>query len=64
MKQRNEQDIAVLFLVGMSNSTTGWINTAQKESLVLMVEAWKFFEIDTGFTVSQECAVHAVNSST
>ena len=37
--QRNERDIAVLFLVDMSNSTSGWINTALKESLVLMAEA-------------------------
>lgn len=37
--QRNERDIAVIFLVDMSNSTTGWINTALKESLVLMAEA-------------------------
>ncbi len=37
--QRDERDIAVLFLVDMSNSTTGWINTALKESLVLMAEA-------------------------
>jgi len=37
--QRDERDIAVLFLVDMSNSTTGWINTALKESLLLMAEA-------------------------
>ncbi len=37
--QRDERDIAVIFLVDMSNSTTGWINTALKESLVLMAEA-------------------------
>ncbi len=37
--QRDERDIAVLFLVDMSNSTSGWINTALKESLVLMAEA-------------------------
>ncbi len=37
--QRDERDIAVLFLVDMSNSTTGWINRALKESLVLMAEA-------------------------
>jgi nitric oxide reductase NorD protein len=37
--QRDERDIAVLFLVDMSNSTTGWVNNALKESLVLMAEA-------------------------
>lgn len=37
--KRDERDIAALFLVDMSNSTTGWINTAIKESLVLMAEA-------------------------
>ena len=37
--KRDERDIATLFLVDMSNSTAGWINTALKESLVLMAEA-------------------------
>lgn len=37
--KRDERDIAALFLVDMSNSTAGWINTALKESLVLMAEA-------------------------
>lgn len=37
--KRDERDIAVLFLVDMSNSTAGWINTALKESLILMAEA-------------------------
>jgi len=37
--QRDERDIAVLFLVDMSNSTEGWVGTAIKESLVLICEA-------------------------
>jgi nitric oxide reductase NorD protein len=37
--RRDERDIAVLFLVDMSNSTQGWVNEAIKESLVLLCEA-------------------------
>lgn len=37
--ERQERDIAVLFLVDMSGSTRGWVNEAEKESLVLMSEA-------------------------
>jgi nitric oxide reductase NorD protein len=37
--QRDERDIAVLFLIDMSNSTQGWVNEAIKESLVLLCEA-------------------------
>lgn len=33
---RDERDIAVMFLVDMSNSTAGWVGTAIKESLVLL----------------------------
>ncbi|MFH2124415.1 MAG: VWA domain-containing protein [Pseudomonadota bacterium] len=36
---RDERDIAVVFLVDMSNSTAGWVGNAIKESLVLMTEA-------------------------
>jgi nitric oxide reductase NorD protein len=36
---RSERNIAVLFLVDMSGSTKGWVNEAEKESLVLMAEA-------------------------
>jgi nitric oxide reductase NorD protein len=36
---RQERNIAVLFLVDMSGSTKGWVNEAEKESLVLMSEA-------------------------
>ena len=37
--KRDERDIAVIFLVDMSNSTAGWVNTSLKESLILMTEA-------------------------
>lgn len=37
--ERKARDIAVLFLVDMSDSTKGWVNVAEKEALVLMCEA-------------------------
>ncbi len=37
--ERQERDIAVLFLVDMSGSTMGWVNEAEKESLVMLSEA-------------------------
>lgn len=36
---RQERNIAVLFLLDMSGSTKGWVNEAEKEALVLMSEA-------------------------
>jgi nitric oxide reductase NorD protein len=36
---RAERDIAVLFMVDMSGSTRGWINEAERESLILLAEA-------------------------
>lgn len=36
---REERSIAALFLVDMSSSTEGWVNTAIKESLILLCEA-------------------------
>lgn len=36
---RNERNIAVVFMVDMSGSTRGWINEAERESLVLLCEA-------------------------
>jgi nitric oxide reductase NorD protein len=38
-QQRRERDIAVSFLVDMSASTEGWVNTGIRESLVLLCEA-------------------------
>jgi nitric oxide reductase NorD protein len=37
--QRNERQIAALFLVDMSSSTEGWVSTALKEALILMSES-------------------------
>ena len=37
--QRNDRQIAVLFLVDMSSSTEGWVSTALKEALILMSES-------------------------
>jgi nitric oxide reductase NorD protein len=37
--QRNERDLASLFLVDLSNSTRGWVGTVIKESLVMLCEA-------------------------
>ena len=36
---RNERNIAVVFMVDMSGSTRGWINDAERESLLLLAEA-------------------------
>lgn len=37
--ERLERDIAVAFMVDVSGSTKGWINDAERESLVLLCEA-------------------------
>ncbi len=37
--QRAERNIAVMFMVDMSGSTKGWINQAERESLVLLCES-------------------------
>lgn len=37
--KRDQRDIAVLFLIDMSNSTQGWVGQTIKESLVLLCEA-------------------------
>ena len=37
-KHRTERNIAVCFMVDMSGSTKGWINDAERESLILMAE--------------------------
>jgi nitric oxide reductase NorD protein len=36
--QRMERDIAVMFMVDMSGSTKGWINLAERQSLILLSE--------------------------
>ncbi|WP_456418055.1 nitric oxide reductase activation protein NorD [Thiolapillus sp.] len=37
--RRDERNIAVLFMVDMSGSTKGWVNEAERESLVLLTES-------------------------
>lgn len=37
--QREDRNIVVMFLVDMSGSTKGWINQAERESLVLLCES-------------------------
>ncbi len=37
--QREERNIAVVFMVDMSGSTKGWINQAEREALVLLCES-------------------------
>jgi len=37
--QKQERNLAVVFMVDMSGSTKGWINDAERESLVLLCEA-------------------------
>jgi nitric oxide reductase NorD protein len=36
---KEERNVAVIFMVDMSGSTRGWINQAERESLVLLAEA-------------------------
>lgn len=38
-RHKAERDLAVLFMVDMSGSTKGWINDAERESLVMLCEA-------------------------
>lgn len=38
-RHKLERNIAVMFMVDMSGSTKGWINDAERESLVLLAEA-------------------------
>ncbi|PID72124.1 MAG: VWA domain-containing protein [Desulfobulbus propionicus] len=41
---RDERDIAVLFLVDMSNSTEGWVGKSIKEALILISEAMEMLD--------------------
>jgi nitric oxide reductase NorD protein len=38
-RRRIERSLAVMFMVDMSGSTKGWVNDAERESLVLLCEA-------------------------
>ncbi len=39
LRRRDERSLAVMFMVDMSGSTKGWVNDAERESLVLLGEA-------------------------
>ena len=41
---RDQRDIAVLFLIDMSNSTEGWVGKSIKEALVLLSEAMEMLD--------------------
>ncbi len=43
-RQRDERSLAAVFLVDMSGSTQGWINDAERESLVLLCEALEMLD--------------------
>jgi len=45
-----ERNIAVMFMVDMSGSTKGWINDAERESLVMLCEASKCWATATRST--------------
>ena len=41
---KEERNVAVIFMVDMSGSTRGWINRAERESLVLLAEVLEILE--------------------
>ena len=43
-RQKEERNIAVIFLVDMSGSTKGWINRAEREALVLLCESLEILD--------------------
>ncbi|KAA3629360.1 MAG: hypothetical protein DWQ09_03660 [Proteobacteria bacterium] len=43
-RHKLERDIAVLFMVDMSGSTKGWVNEAERESLVLLCESLEMLD--------------------
>ena len=53
---RQERNIAVVFMVDMSGSTKGWINTAQREALILLSEALQ--------TLDDRYAIYGFSSKT
>lgn len=63
--RRVERDIAVMIMVDMSGSTRGWINDAERESLVLLSEALETLDdryAIYGFSgrTHRRCAVYPV----
>ncbi|MCW8955324.1 MAG: nitric oxide reductase activation protein [Gammaproteobacteria bacterium] len=64
---KEERNIAVIFMVDMSGSTKGWINEAEKESLVLLCEALEILGdryAVYGFTgiTRKRCEIYRVKS--
>lgn len=64
---KDERNIAVIFMVDMSGSTKGWINEAEKESLVLLCEALEILGdryAVYGFTgiTRKRCEIYRVKS--
>lgn len=53
---RTERNIAVIFMVDMSGSTKGWINQAERESLVLLCESLE--------TIGDRYAIYGFSSIT
>ena len=53
---KEERNIAVIFMVDMSGSTKGWINEAERESLVLLCEALE--------TLGDRYAIYGFSSTT
>ena len=64
---KEERNIAVIFMVDMSGSTKGWINEAERESLVLLCEALEILGdryAVYGFTgiTRKRCEIYRVKS--
>ena len=55
-RDKVERNIAVLFMVDMSGSTRGWINDAERESLILLCEALE--------TLGDRYAIHGFSGMT
>ena len=54
--QKEDRNIAVIFMVDMSGSTKGWINQAERESLILLSEALE--------TLGDRYAIYGFSSTT
>ncbi|MDD9857990.1 MAG: hypothetical protein OXU96_08100 [Gammaproteobacteria bacterium] len=66
-KYKAERDLAVVFMVDVSGSTKGWINQAERESLVLLCEALEILRDQYaiyGFSgmTRNRCEIYAVKA--
>ncbi|HTJ96483.1 MAG TPA: hypothetical protein VL381_03365 [Rhodocyclaceae bacterium] len=43
-RMHNDRSLAVMFMVDMSGSTKGWVNNAERESLILLCEALELLD--------------------